>query len=114
MPIYLYCVVGADAPPPHATVRGIDHAAVRAIDAGPISAWVSDMNRTRIDPTLDRVRAHDAVNDAAVAGGTTPLPARFGQLFANERACRDALAPKAESLAERLRSIAGQVEMRVI
>jgi hypothetical protein len=50
---------------------------------------------------------------AALAAGVTPLPARFGQLFASDSACVADLARKESQLRSALARVAGRVEMAV-
>ena len=49
-----------------------------------VVAWVSDVERD-VPVSVEGVRAHDAVVEAALEMGSTPVPARFGQL---RRRCR--------------------------
>jgi hypothetical protein len=116
MAIRLYCLltpVVPDAVPSGLT--GVGGAPVRAIASREVEAWVSDVLdvRTRdVDPR--EILAHSAVADAAVAGGRTPLPARFGQLFEDEAALWRALTPQRASMARAFERVAGHVEMGVI
>ena len=92
--------------------RGFD-GPVRVLDAGPIVAWVETI-AAPIAPTVERIRVHDAVTDAALATGTTPIPARFGQIFASDEVCRDALRRRSARLLADLARVDGLVEMRVV
>ena len=83
MGTWLYCVLPAAAPDPQ--VAGIDGRAVRAIGAGGVSAWVSDVPGTP-RPELTRIRAHDGVIRAAQDAGFTPVPIRWGQVLASDDA----------------------------
>jgi hypothetical protein len=113
MPTYLYCVLPTESEVLATMPRGFD-GAVRALDAGAVTAWVETVPDAAITPTVDRVRIHDAVTDAALATGATPIPARFGQLFATDDACHSALITRAVRLRADLARVAGLVEMRVI
>ena len=84
------------------------------LDAGPIVAWVETVAREAIPPTVERVRVHDAVTDAAMAAGATPVPIRFGQLFASDDECGEALRSRAPRLLADLARVDGLVEMRII
>ena len=112
MATYLYCVL-SEAAPPRAGLSGIDGGAIRAIDAGGLHAWVSDVDGT-VSPTVERVKAHDAVCASALDARETPLPIRFGQIFGDDSATVDAIASRERSLRARLDRIAGCVEMRVV
>ena len=114
MSTHLYCVlpVDADASIPSG-LRGVDGGSVRALPMDGIVAWVSDVPRD-IPVSIDGVRAHDAVVEAALELGTTPVPARFGQRFADDDACRAALASRGESVENLLESMQGLVEMTIL
>lgn len=111
---HLYCVL------PHhlrasipAGLTGIDAGPVRSFAVGSLVAWVSDVESGR-HVILDGVRAHDAVVEAALETGATPVPARYGQRFESDAACRDALAARGESIETLLSKVEGQVEMTLI
>ena len=112
MRTYLYCLRTDRADPPDG-LTGVDDAMVHAVHAAGLIAWVSDV-ADGIKPTVDRVRAHDAVCAAALAGGETPLPIRFGQTFPDDAAVVVELAARAAVLRPRLARIAGCVELRVV
>ena len=115
MPVYLYCVVTAGAAAPPSDIRGLDGACVRAVAAEGVAAWVSDLPDAPWAPipaTPARARAHDAVVRAAMAA-ETPVPARFGQRFADDEALRASLHPRHGDLVEALARVRGAVEMTV-
>lgn len=114
MSTHLYCVL------PHrlrasipATLTGIDGAPVRALMVGSLVAWVSDVDPSK-RVVIDGVRAHDTVVEAALETGATPVPARYGQRFEHDDACRAALAVRATSIETLLDKVDGQVEMTLI
>jgi len=76
-------------------------------------AWISDGER-ELPVSIDGVRAHDAVVEAAMETGATPVPARFGQEFASEDACRGALENYSDSVNSLLADMQGFVEMTLI
>jgi len=109
-PTYLYCLTAPAAPdPPPATV-GLDGGAVRRLG----DAWVSDVPSRSVKATVDRIRAHDAVVSAALGTGSTPVPARFGQTFADDNECVAAISAKKETMSAGLARVAGMVEMTVL
>ena len=114
MTTHLYCLlpkeVRATVPP---GLSGLAGAAVRELPVDGLVAWVSDVERG-ITVSYDGVRAHDAVVEAALETGTTPVPARFGQRFVSDDACRAAIASKAESVGSVLADLQGFVEMTLI
>jgi hypothetical protein len=114
MPTYLYCILpaGHDSPLPMPT--GVGGAPVRALDTGAITAWVESVSDRTVTPTLERVRAHDAVTERALASNVTPLPVRFGQTFDSDDDCRSALAAQQPRLVRDLERVRGMVEMRVL
>lgn len=111
MATYLYCLLRASGDPP-AGLAGVDDAMVRAVDLGGLVAWVSDVAETTIAPSPARAHAHDRVVRAALERAT-PLPARFGQVLADEAELRTALSTRREALESALQRIDGAVEMTV-
>jgi hypothetical protein len=102
-------------------LRGIDGAPVRALLVNGLEAWVSDVPRaavsssaTRGQPLIDGVKAHDAVVESALDMGTTPVPARFGQRFDDELACRTTLESRAEPVSRVLAALQGFIEMTLL
>lgn len=93
---------------------GIDGGIVRPIELDSLIAWVGTVTERSIGPTLDRVRAHDAVAAAALATGATPLPMRFAQTFDTDEDCIVSLGAEAPRLVADLERLRGMVEMRVI
>jgi hypothetical protein len=114
MTTHLYCVlphrVHASVPP---GLSGLAGAAVRALSVADLVAWVSDAARS-LSVSVEGVRAHDAVVEAALETGSTPVPARFGQRFDDDDACCAALASRAASVASLLATMQGYVEMTLI
>jgi gas vesicle protein GvpL/GvpF len=112
MPTYLYCLGTGRAEPPDG-LTGVDGAIVHTIHTSGLMAWVSDV-REKVTPTVDRVKAHDAVCAAAMAAGETPLPIRFGQTFHDDTAVASGVAARESELRSRLARIAGCVELRLV
>lgn len=112
MATYLYCV-RADASYAPQFLAGIDASIVRDVEAGGLLAWVSDVDES-IAPTVDRLKAHDAVCAAALEKGETPLPIRFGQTFSDDAAAIQAIGSREAALRARLTRVAGCVELRVV
>jgi hypothetical protein len=114
MTTHLYCVlpraIGATVPD---GLVGLDGAGVRALDAGSLTAWVSDVIATG-PISIDGVRAHDGVVEAALETGATPIPARYGQRFDSDEACSAALILRSTSIESLLENVEGQVEMTLI
>ena len=114
MTTHLYCVLPQEE---HASVpvglSGLAGAAVRALPVDGMVAWVSDIERG-VPVSVDGVRAHDAVVEAALETGSTPVPARFGQRFDNDDACVAAIVSRAASVESLLDDLQGHVEMTLI
>lgn len=114
MGIHLYCMLERRG---NATVpdglHGLAGRSVRALSLGEVDAWVSDVPRG-LPVTIDAVKVHDEVVEAALATGATPVPARYGQRFDDDQSCGDALARRIEPLRALLSRVAGCVEMTLI
>jgi len=114
MSTHLYCILPLEmrrSIPPG--LSGLAGARVRALPVEGVVAWVSDVERD-VRVSVEGVRAHDAVVEAALQTGTTPVPARFGQRFRDDDACRAALSSRATSVESLLATIQGFVEMTLI
>jgi hypothetical protein len=97
MSTHLYCLLPGEAPTSVPSgLTGVEGGSVRALPVDHLVAWVSDVERD-IPVSIDGVRAHDAVVEAAFETGSTPVPARFGQRFANDDACAAALNSRGPS-----------------
>jgi hypothetical protein len=94
-------------------LSGIDGARVRLIESAGLIAWVSDVAGP-VSPTVDRIKAHDAVCAAAMLSGDTPLPIRYGQTFPDDMAAITAVAVRETQLKNRLTRIAGCAELRLV
>ena len=125
MPTHLYCLLVADAAeaPPLPDVRGVSGlggAPVRRLRIGAapgIDAWVSTFDETPSSSsgeTAARALAHNAVVEAALATGRTPVPARFGQRFPDDADCTADIARRAPALLTLLQRVEGCVEMGVL
>jgi len=114
MSTHLYCLLPGEAPTSVPSgLTGVEGGSVRALPVDHLVAWVSDVERD-IPVSIDGVRAHDAVVDAAFETGSTPVPARFGQRFVNDDACAAALISRGPSVESLLASMQGLVEMTII
>ena len=127
MPTHLYCLLNVaaaeDASADAHGIVGIGGSSVRQLRSGQgpdaIEAWVSTVSgdERRAGGAADTAAlalAHNAVVDAALATGRTPLPARFGQRFPDDAACMADVVERAPSLRALLERVAGCVEMRVL
>ena len=113
MPTHVYCLTSApDEPPPG--LAGLGGAPVRAIGAAPLRAWVSTVPAPPPAASAEAARVHDAVVDAALATGTTPVPARFGQRYESDAECLTVLARHAGEMTALLARVDGLVEMTVV
>lgn len=114
MPTYLYCLLSAGSESPAPGVTGHAGQPVRALEAGDLRAWVSDLSASELpERSAGAARIHDSVCTAALAGGVTPLPARFGQRFDSDASCVAELRRRERELLAALDLVAGCVEMTV-
>jgi hypothetical protein len=114
MTTHLYCVLPQQfrAAIPLG-LSGVAGARVRAMPAQGLVAWVSDAVRDT-SVSIDGIRAHNDVVEAAMATGSTPVPVRYGQRFDDDDACRAALASRSPSVEQLIETIQGFVEMTVL
>ena len=109
MRTYLFCLLRDRVDPP-AGLAGVAGSPVRAIDAGALRAWVEAVPAAPA-ASADALRRHDAVTNAALQAGTTPLPVRFGEVFDSDDACLASLSARTAELAKLLEQLEGRVEM---
>ncbi len=114
MPTYLYCILPTGGELPSELPAGVGGSRVRVLSAGRLAAWVESVDDRSITPSIEGARAHDAIVTAALRTGETPLPARFGQVFESDDACRTAIIDQASRFETDLARVRGCVEMRVI
>ena len=96
MTTHLYCVL------PHqlrgaipAGLTAWPAARVRALAVDGLVAWVSDIERGA-PVSIEGIRAHNDVVEAAMETGSTPVPARYGQRFDDDRRAAIALGSRAD------------------
>lgn len=106
--IYLYCAIPAGSVP-HQGLAGLDGMQVRSLTNASIEYWYSRLAR-RPEPSIEGIREHNAVVEAAVTEQVTPLPLRFGQWFENEVQLRERIAPLHTLHTEKLNDFQGALE----
>jgi len=111
---YLYGLILARNAPRMPATLGLEDAPARVLRCETLGAIVSTMEGTSARPTLDTVRIHDAVLQAAVDAGATAAAVRFGQSFAgDDEACRHVIE-RGDRIARVLEQNDGCVEMRLL
>lgn len=114
MTTHLYCVLPPDRSDTIPIgLAGVAGARVRSLPVAHLVAWVSDADRSS-PASIEGIRAHNDVVEAAMETGFTPVPARFGQRFEDDDACRAALASRSPSVEALIASMQGFVEMTVL
>ena len=111
MGLYVYCIVPAGCPPSGDLV-GVDDAPVLARAVGEVGVWVSELGG-RPEPSIERIRAHNRVVEAAVTESVTPVPVRFGQWLESETALAAHVSERAGGYAAALRRFAGTLEFGI-
>lgn len=111
MTLHAYCVRRAGEPPPAPEARGVAGAEVRLVEGERLGLWVSPVERPP-GPDPEHLREHDRVVRHALRT-RTPLPLRFGAVFADEAAALAALEARSAELLAGLERVAGRVEMGV-
>lgn len=106
----LYALCTADDSKPNYNLRGLESAAVYAIDQDGLRAVVSDTLSTRLRPERRNITAHQAVLHALTEEGTV-LPMRFGVIARNAEAVQKLLAANQQDIKEHFTRLNGRVEM---
>ena len=107
MGCYVYCIVPIGHTP--GNIHGIDRQPVSQLEGAGLGCWVSLLDK-RPEPSLDRVREHNAVIQAAVTDTVTPVPIRFGQWLESTPALLELLAQNAGRYTTLLAQFAGALE----
>jgi hypothetical protein len=110
MGIYAYCL-GTDSHPEPPAMQGVEGTVVGSERVAGFAVWVSDIPRAPT-PSLEAVRAHNAVVEAATETAT-PLPFRFGQWFDGRDALVQSLEERREGLGQSLQRVADALEYGV-
>jgi hypothetical protein len=113
MTTHLYCVLPHQFEVIPSGLSGVAGARVRALSVEGLVAWVSDAARSVV-ASIEGIRAHNDVVEAAMETGSTPVPARFGQRFDDDEACRAALESRSPSVERLIETMQGFVEMTVL
>lgn len=106
----LYALCAADDSTPDYKVRGLESAAVYAIDQAGLRAIVSDTLSTKLRPERRNITAHQAVLSTLTKQGTV-LPMRFGIIARNAESVRNLLISNQKSIQEHFERLNGRVEM---
>jgi len=109
--LHLYCLVEPDRSPPEG-LRGLEDGAVRRLDVGRLAAWVTALEG-RPSPSLERVRRHNRVVEAAMSESSSPIPVRFGEWFGSREELLDAVREDEGAYLRRLEGLRGAVEFGV-
>jgi hypothetical protein len=109
--LYGYCIRRDSDPPPPDGTTGVDGATVRRLEAAGLAIWLSAAPADR-DPAAARIRDHDAVVRKAMRT-VTPLPIRFGTVFADDDAARAVLHDRAAEFGASLDRVCGKMEVGV-
>ncbi len=115
MKLYLYCLIGDDAPTESLVFsgenEGVSGSPVTRFCLGDFNLLVSDFAGSSVPLTRDNVLKHAAVVNRILTE-TTPLPFRFGTL-ATEQELESFLNSRSEALKVKLELVRGCVEMSV-
>jgi hypothetical protein len=105
---YLYCVVPAGHEPPE-SLRGIEDERVVALPAAGLVLWATARPRPPA-PSVEAIRRHNAVVEAAMTADVTPVPLRFGQFLGGHAAVLERAAERAGEWRRLLDEFAGREE----
>ena len=109
-PKILYALCAAEGEIPIYKVKGLEAAAVYAIDNGELRAIVSDTLSPRVRPERRNITAHQAVLHYLMEHGTV-LPMRFGVIARNADAIKKLLEANRKSIKEHIHRLSDRVEM---
>lgn len=111
--LYVYGVTRSGARAHESGATGVAGAPLRDVDAGPVSALVSDLPGGTRALGREEMTAHARVLEDVVTRETV-LPMRFGIVMEGEDAVRhDLLEAHREELQRQLEELAGKVELRL-
>jgi gas vesicle protein GvpL/GvpF len=111
--VYVYGVTGRGAAPPAVTGLSEQHAQVRAIEGGELTALVSDVPAQWHAASRQDVAAHDRVLSELMRVKTV-VPMRFGIVLASDAAVRERLLQRhAAELSELVARLEGCEQMSV-
>lgn len=112
--VYLYCAIPTGAVSCEG-VAGIGDCSVLSLAEDTLEYWYSRI-AGRPEPSIEGIRQHNAVVEAAVTEQITPLPIRFGQWFENEQHLREQVAGLKTLHAQQLHTFRGALEfgLRII
>ena len=106
----LYALCASDDLKPRYEMRGLESAAVYAIDQDGLRAVVSDTLSSRLRPDRRNISAHQAVLHSLTEDHTV-LPMRFGVIARSTEAIQDLLSANQETIREHFERLNGRVEM---
>lgn len=116
--VWLYCVTSA----PVADLKGVEGAAVRALEVAPLVALVSDVPEDEYEqPALDervrdgdwltpRATVHQDVNAAVHRANDASLPVPFATIYRSDARVTEMLRERGTELARKLRAVRGRSE----
>ena len=109
-PKILYALCAANGEAPVYKVKGLEAAAVYAIDNGGLRAVVSDTLSPRVRPERRNITAHQTVLHFLMEQETV-MPMRFGVIARNADAIKKLLETNHKSVKEHFERLKGRVEM---
>jgi hypothetical protein len=108
--LYLYCVTPYEQRPPEDLV-GLGGEAVVAVAEGDLAVWASRVDTDSLVASIESIRAHNAVVEAAMDRDVTPVPLRFGQRLDSADAVRELIAREHERWTGLLLLFRGALEL---
>jgi hypothetical protein len=109
--IYVYAITDARSATAPLDMRGLTDAALMTQTIGTVAAIYSAHDLGQATPTPENLWRHEAVVESIMRHADAVLPARFGTVFANDRALGDTLTRHANALAQGLAHVRGCVEL---
>ena len=109
--IYAYAIIDPVCAAAPRDVRGLDDAALATRTIGGVAVVYSAHELRQVAPTPENLWRHEAVVESIMRTCDAVLPARFGTLFAHDRALDEVVSRHAVPLAAGLQRVRGCVEL---
>ena len=109
--LLLLCILPAGSVP-GTDIAPVDGSPLAGLDFPPLSLWIRHAPQPGA-PSLEDVRAHHRIVEAAWSANPAVLPVRFGQWFVDAEALEAAVRPRLDAYAAALERVRGAGEFSI-